>query len=578
MIQINKYFELPALILIILSMSACEGGGGSGSGSDKSSAIYEVVSSATPSSAGTVSGGGSYANGESVTLTANANDGFSFKNWTEDGIEVSTSTGYTFIATDDRTLMAQFDVNSYTIDVVAGPVERGFVTGNGSYNHGASVTVTATPNDGFTFVNWTENGTEVSTNSSYTFNAANNRSLVANFDIKGYRIETIVSSQAGGSILGSGTYAHGITVILTATANTGYSFVNWTEGGQEVAATSDYSFTATSDRSLVANFSINSYSISASSSTVSGGKVTGSGVYNYGSSITLNATAFAGYTFKDWTEDGAIISTSESYTIDVLSAHTLVANFVSDVELLNGLYYGVMKSPLALFVADQTYTTIEVSGTDISITQEHILGETCIFTGQLTDHRLPASASGTYQCSDFTTGTWSSSAIAKTADDAFIAELNVDTGNGSYIARYNGFMSDSNVPYYYKSISGYLYNTGNYMDVAGTYTGALKSSDSCASFSFEVSSSGTTVTITDSNIEINRDAFFEGVCIYTGTIANVAALPLSASGTYQCSNFETGTWSSDNITLTGTDSFYAKLNVDVPSRGCSYDVSYSGFK
>ncbi len=43
------------------------------------------------------------------------------------------------------------------------------------------MTVTATPNAGYSFVNWTESGTQVSTNASYNFTASTNRTLVANF-------------------------------------------------------------------------------------------------------------------------------------------------------------------------------------------------------------------------------------------------------------------------------------------------------------------------------------------------------------------------------------------------------------
>ncbi|PKL87054.1 MAG: hypothetical protein CVV23_17370, partial [Ignavibacteriae bacterium HGW-Ignavibacteriae-2] len=53
--------------------------------------------------------------------------------------------------------------------------------GGGTYDAGVSVNVTATPNVGYTFTNWTESGIEVSTNASYTFAINANRTLVANF-------------------------------------------------------------------------------------------------------------------------------------------------------------------------------------------------------------------------------------------------------------------------------------------------------------------------------------------------------------------------------------------------------------
>ena len=67
------------------------------------------------------------------------------------------------------------------VDTIASPLNAGTTTGDGVYNHGDLVTVTATANPGFAFVNWTENGTIVSASASYDFTNTLNASLVANF-------------------------------------------------------------------------------------------------------------------------------------------------------------------------------------------------------------------------------------------------------------------------------------------------------------------------------------------------------------------------------------------------------------
>ena len=51
-----------------------------------------------------------------------------------------------------------------------------------SFNHGESCTLTATANEGYVFVNWTENGQQVSTSASYNFVVTGDRNLVANFE------------------------------------------------------------------------------------------------------------------------------------------------------------------------------------------------------------------------------------------------------------------------------------------------------------------------------------------------------------------------------------------------------------
>ena len=73
-------------------------------------------------------------------------------------------------------------VQNYEIVVSANPAEGGTVSGNGTYEAGANATVTAEPAEGYTFVNWTEDGTEVSTEASYTFEVTAARTLVANFE------------------------------------------------------------------------------------------------------------------------------------------------------------------------------------------------------------------------------------------------------------------------------------------------------------------------------------------------------------------------------------------------------------
>lgn len=84
--------------------------------------------------------------------------------------------------------------NTYTVTITNGavpptgtittsvwPAAGGTASGDGVYNIGSEATVTATANAGFAFVNWTENGVEVSASAGYTFTVIDNRFLEANF-------------------------------------------------------------------------------------------------------------------------------------------------------------------------------------------------------------------------------------------------------------------------------------------------------------------------------------------------------------------------------------------------------------
>lgn len=141
---------------------------------------YTISAGASPVEAGAVQGAGAYPQGSTASLVAIANSGWGFVNWTEDNVEVSTSAQYSFIVNADRTLVAHF-APAYTVSTSPAPSYAGSTTGDGTFNAGATVTVSATANQGYTFANWTEYGNPVSASATYQFSAASNRVLVANF-------------------------------------------------------------------------------------------------------------------------------------------------------------------------------------------------------------------------------------------------------------------------------------------------------------------------------------------------------------------------------------------------------------
>ena len=147
-------------------------------------------------------------------------------------------------------------IQSYTISVSSNPTNGGMVTGGGTYQQGQNCMVSATANSSYTFTNWTENGSVVSTNANYTFTVNTNRTLVANFSSQSYAISVSASPNSGGSVSGGGNYNYGQNCTVLATPNAGYNFANWTENGIVVSTNTNYSFTVTSDRNLIARFTL----------------------------------------------------------------------------------------------------------------------------------------------------------------------------------------------------------------------------------------------------------------------------------------------------------------------------------
>ena len=275
---------------------------------------------------GLIIGGGGYSAGLTATLTAEANLGYGFVSWTEGGTVVSTSASYSFVASTDRTLVANF-TPIYAITTSSSPVAGGTTSGGGSYGSGSNVTVVATTNTGYAFVNWTQGGSAVTNAASYTFVATADRTLVANF-VRVYAITTSASPGAGGATSGGGSYPVGSNVTVVATANLGYAFVNWTQGGSVVTNAASYSFVVgAANRALVANFTPVT-TITTSALPVEGGFTSGAGIYPSGSNVTAVATANPGYAFVNWSEGGSAVTNAASYSFVVGATNrALVANF-----------------------------------------------------------------------------------------------------------------------------------------------------------------------------------------------------------------------------------------------------------
>jgi hypothetical protein len=91
------------------------------------------------------------------------------------------------------------------------------------------------------------------------YSAYSGVTLIATYSASGTVNPTIflsASPGAGGTVIGNGTFASGSSRTVTATANSGYTFANWTESGAVVSSSASYTFTLNGNRNLVANFTV----------------------------------------------------------------------------------------------------------------------------------------------------------------------------------------------------------------------------------------------------------------------------------------------------------------------------------
>lgn len=192
---------------------------------------------------------------------------------------------------------------NYSYSVVAD--EGGTVTPTeaGTVAPGESISITATPNEGYNFTGWTvENGTvadasALSTNFTPTANGAK---ATANFLIKTY---TVTFKDYDGSVLKETTVNHGSSVTAPTASRTGYTFTGWSGG--------DYT-NVTSDMTLTAEYTINSYTVKFEDYDGTQIGVTQTVEYNEMPTPPADPTR-EGYTFKEWSPQVDVATKDVTY-------------------------------------------------------------------------------------------------------------------------------------------------------------------------------------------------------------------------------------------------------------------------
>jgi len=417
---------------------------------------YTITVSASPTNGGTVSGGGTFDANTTRTVTATANTGYTFTNWTENGSVVSTNASYSFTLNYNRNLIANFAIKSYTVNAEANPAEGGSValaqggksnkatltydfedgtqgwttlkgnTGNSPNNWMHSSEYPTSNNDfssgyghnnsdGFmlseSYISGSSNGSgsavtpdnylvspQVTLGGSISFYAGarntsycaekfsvmvstTNNTSTASFttvetftlflssagytsspytvDLSAYsgmgyiairhfdcydqwfiQIDdvTIEEGEYVDPSTASETFTHGQTCVATATPNTGYHFVNWTENNSVVSSNATYSFNVTANRNLVANFSqqqTQTYTVTLNPGT--GGTITPSGTQtvNEGGSFSFTVNVEQCYQIASVTVNGTAVTlnANNSYTItNIHGNQTVNVTFTPNIE------------------------------------------------------------------------------------------------------------------------------------------------------------------------------------------------------------------------------------------------------
>jgi len=264
-------------------------------------------------------------NTSGTAVTAVPNTGYHFVNWSDGGLaNPRTDSG----VTNNLAVTANFAINTYTLTYSA--ATNGTISGTTPQTvyYGASGTaVTAVPNLGYHFVNWSDgNLANVRTDAGVT----NDINVTANFAVNTYTLT--YSAATNGTITGTSPQTVNYNTsgtAVTAVPNTGYNFVNWSDGNTANPRTDT---NVTNSLAVMANFALNTYALTYLAGT--NGTLTGATnqtVY-YGTNGTLvTAVPNTGYSFTNWS-DG--LMDNPRTDVNVTSNILVTANFVINTYTL----------------------------------------------------------------------------------------------------------------------------------------------------------------------------------------------------------------------------------------------------
>ena len=324
---------------------------------------FNITVSANPAQAATVTGGGEYQYGQTCTVTATPNTGYTFTGWTENGNVVSTDLSYSFTATNSRTLVANFIM---AIEIGEGTTTHNYLPTYNYYNYSmteqiytaneigmaGTITCIAFYNEGAEKTRTLDFYLKATTKESFSSKtdwitvAASDKvfsgevTLTANtwafvnfttpFEYDGMSNLVLVVDDNTGEYTSSPHLA--CSVFNTSSTQAIYIYsdgTNYNPASPTTSQSSNYATLSVKNHILMGITPSGAYTINASASPAVGGTVTGGGTFEEGESCTLTATANTGYNFTNWTMNGSVVSTNATYTFNVTASGSYVANFTA---------------------------------------------------------------------------------------------------------------------------------------------------------------------------------------------------------------------------------------------------------
>lgn len=253
---------------------------------------YAISVAVAGETGGSVSGGGIYRDGETVSLLATSAEGHHFVHWMDGGEIVSTDPAYSFTATGPRSLTAHFALKQYTLRYAAGA--NGSIAGEAeqTVEHGSDGSaVEAVAAAHHRFVRWSDGSTA---NPRTDPGVTDDIDVTAEFALNHYTITTLAS---GGGVIEpeNPEVAHDEDIELLFNPDEGHHVADVRLDGASLGAMDSLLLeTVSGPMTVEVDFARNRYAITV---TVSGeGSVTpGDAEVEHGGSVTLHFHPVEGY-------------------------------------------------------------------------------------------------------------------------------------------------------------------------------------------------------------------------------------------------------------------------------------------
>ena len=278
----------------------------------------------------------SVTSGSSLAFTATPNTGYAMGVWSVDGTTVQTG-GRTYTLsniTANHTVAVTFIIFTPKITPSAGANGSISPSTAQTVTYGSSLTLTATPNSGYTVNAWSVDGVSVQTGgTTYTLsNIIGSHSVSVTF--KTASTYTVTPSVGANGTLSPNTVqsvTSGSSLAFTATPNTGYAMGVWTVDGTTVQ-TGGRTYTLsniTANHTVAVTFIVFTPKITPSAGANGTISPSTAQTVTYGSSLTLTATPNSGYTVNAWSVDGVSVQTGgTTYTLsNIIGSHSVSVTF-----------------------------------------------------------------------------------------------------------------------------------------------------------------------------------------------------------------------------------------------------------